>query len=144
MLHVCVTDVFVGHAVPLFAAGVVIVIMLDWVPPPQVAVHVDHADHALVAQFTVNNSSIHLIISSRSPGQACVLHVCEPVSDPHAVPPFAAGVVTVRVQDCVPPPQVAEHVVHADHALSTQFTDDKNSQNCEFTQLPGHPFVLHA
>jgi hypothetical protein len=45
-------DNVAGHAVPPFAAGVVIVIVLDWVPPPHVAVHVDHVDHALVTQFT--------------------------------------------------------------------------------------------
>jgi hypothetical protein len=60
------------------------------------------------------------------------------------VPPFAAGVVIVIVLDWVPPPQVVVHVDHADHALVTQFTEDKRSQNCEFIQLPGHPIVVHA
>ena len=43
-------------------------------------------------------------------GHTSVLHSWVPDSAPHAVPPFAASVVTVRVRVWKPVPQVTEHV----------------------------------
>lgn len=51
-------------------------------------------------------------------GHACVLQawdsVCPFVAE-QAAPPFAAGVVMVKVRACVPLPQGFEHVLHAPH-----------------------------
>ncbi len=52
MLQFCVTDVFVGHAVPPFAAAVVMGSVLVCVPLPHVTEHADHAVQVLVTQLT--------------------------------------------------------------------------------------------
>jgi hypothetical protein len=61
-----------------------------------------------------------------------VLHAWLSISAGQAMPPFAAGVVTVRVRVWVPPPQVAEQVDQSLQGLTAQST------------AIGHAWVLHA
>jgi len=58
------------------------------------------------------------------------LHCCDCDSTGHALPPYAAGVTTVRVCDCSPPPHALEQVNQLPHSDTTQST--------------GHGSVPHA
>ena len=77
-------SVSAGHDVPPFAAAVVTVRERDCVADPHVAVHELHSLHADTAQLTGHVPATHDVVS---------------VSAGHAVPPFAAAVVTVRDRD---------------------------------------------
>ena len=112
VLHAC-DSVRVGQAAPPLLAGVVTRRDRDCVPPPQVAEHADQSEKAATTQST----------EATPAGHACVLHGCVLVRSSHAVPPLAAGVTTVRVSSCVPPPHEAEHADQADQWLSTQSTE---------------------
>jgi len=86
-----------GHCAPPFFGWTRIVRVRDCVPPLQVA---EQEVHELQSDTT------------QSTGQSWVLHAW--VSDVHGqVPPFFAGVITVRVRVCEPPPHVFEQVDHA-------------------------------
>ena len=108
VLHSWVPD-SAPHAVPPFAASVVTVRVWIWKPVPQVTEQVSQSLHPEVAQLTVA-------------GHSSVLHSRVPDRAPHAVPPFAAAVVTVRVHDWKPPPQVAEHAFQSLHPETAQLT----------------------
>lgn len=87
---------------PPFAAGVAIVRVRVWLPPPHCTEQSSHALHALAAQSTGHSVSR------------------DSDSDGHAAPPPDAGTVTVRVRVWLVLP-----AVHADHALqslTSQFT----------------------
>jgi len=75
----------------------------DCEPPPHTAEHLPHAP-----TFQL--------------GHAWVLHTCERTSTGQPVPPWAEGRVTERVDVCVRLAHVAEHVLHADQALTWQLT----------------------
>lgn len=64
----------------------------------------EHADHGPVTQL----------------GHLWVLHFCVCDKTGHAAPPKADCVMTVRVDVCEPPPQVAVHLDQADHADTVQ------------------------
>lgn len=86
------------QAVPPVAAAVVMMYDVFWVPPPHVLVQVVGVVQ-LAAQFT---------------GHACVLQdvvLTVLLEKLQLVPPYAAGVVTTKVEVDVPPPQVLLQVV---------------------------------
>ena len=96
-----------GHATPPLAVATTTERVCVWVPPPQVAVHVDQLDQPLTMQCT---------------GHACVLQRTLCVRAGHALPPCAAAVSMERLCDWVPPPQLVEHADIGPHALTTQST----------------------
>ena len=114
MLHACVSSSR-GHAAPPLALGTVTLRVRVWVPPPHSVEQDPQSVHEPTWQST---------------GHACVLQFWDSVNVGHAAPPFKGCVVTVRVRDCVPPPQSLSHVLHEDHDDTLQST--------------GQPCVLHA
>ena len=106
VLQACVL-VNTGHAAPPKAGKVVTIRFLDCVPPPHTAEQLLQLDQALTTQ---------------SIGQGWLLHDCVSVNTGQACPPLDAGVTTVRIRDCVPPPQTAEQVPQLDQAVTTQST----------------------
>lgn len=96
-MHVCVC-VVTGHAAPPLAAGVVTVKVCVCEPPPQLALHPDQPDQ----------------VPTQSTGQPCTLHGCVCGETGHEAPPWAGCCFTVKVCDCVPPPQVAEQADQPD------------------------------
>jgi hypothetical protein len=66
--------------------------------------------------------SLHAPQSPTTQGreQGVVLQSASSVKAGHPAPPLAAGVITVRVRVCLPPPQVAEQVEKSDQPLTTQ------------------------
>jgi len=108
MLHACVCS-NAGQAAPPLAEEVMMLRVLDEMPPPHDAVHgVQVRLHALTTQST---------------GHGCVLHACVSCNDVgHAAPPLAACCVMVRLCVCTPPPHVAEHALHALHSDTPQST----------------------
>jgi len=103
--------VVAGHSLPPFEAGVVTLQLEVCVPPPQVF---EHSDQSLQAETT------------QSHGHACVLQGCERVVAGQGRPPFEAGVVTLQLEVCVPPPHVAEH---SDQSLQAE-TTQSHGQGC--------------
>jgi hypothetical protein len=88
---------------------------LDFTPPPH---------------FLEQDSQEFQELSMQCTGQLCVWHFCVLLSAGHALPPYLAVVVTVRLVVCAPPPQVFEH--------------DGQPAHGETTQLTGQCFSLHA
>jgi len=88
---------------------------LDFTPPPH---------------FLEQDSQEFQELSRQCTGQLCVWHFCVLLSAGHALPPYLAGVTTVRVVVCAPPPHVFEH--------------DGQPAHGETTQLTGQCFSLHA
>ena len=117
VLHVC-TSVSSGQATPPCMLAVTTVRVRDCEPVPHVLLHVVYdADHWLTTQST---------------GQACVLQSIVSDRAGHPTPPWTAGVITVRVRDCVPVPHV---LLHVDPCTLTQL---------DTTQSPGHGCSLQA
>lgn len=84
------------QAVPPLLATVLIVLVLIWVPVPQVTLQVPQAPHPFHSQLMA--------------AQACVLQGSETVFPPvQSVPPLEAGVVMVLEAVRVPPPQRTVH-----------------------------------
>jgi hypothetical protein len=108
-----------GQAVPPPEGWVTTVRVRVWVPPPQVSLQVDQSLQALTAQLT---GTTH----------AWVLQSWLSVRAGQAMPPFDAGVTTVRVRCWVPPPQVFEQTDQSLQALTAQSTGG------------GHAWVLQA
>ena len=81
-------------------------------PPPHEAEHDPHAPHADTTQ------------SWPPPSHEPVLHAWVWVRLPHGVPPWLAGVTTVRVRSWMPPPHSAEQVPHALHPDTAHATGD--------------------
>jgi hypothetical protein len=84
------------------------------VPGPQLLEQTDHGVHKLALQGTGQGSDVQLIASI----------VCG------QLPPFRAGLVTLRVRTLLLGPQVAEQPDQADHAATVQST--------------GHGMLLHG
>ena len=76
-------------------------------PPPHGTLHWPHALHGPTWQST---------------GHGCELHAWVMVVAGQAAPPWATGVTTLAVCDCVPPPHGTEQGPNADQALMTQST----------------------
>ena len=56
-------------------------------------------------------------------GHSVVPQACDSEGDPwHTSPPFRAAWSTILIRRCVPPPHVAEQLVHGLHALQVQLT----------------------
>ena len=98
---------------PPFAGCVVIVRVLDIVPPLHVAVQSEYGPNADTTQLI---------------GQGLVLHDWVVVRTGQAVPPYCGLVVTVLVHTCVPLPQVSVQVEHV---------------YADTAQLIGQGLVLH-
>jgi hypothetical protein len=98
-----------GQAVPPFIGGWVIVRVRVCVPPPQVLLHMLQSLHALTWQFTgMAHGWVLQARVSRRAGQA--------------MPPFIGCWVTVRVRNCIPPPQALLHMLQSLQALTWQST----------------------
>lgn len=89
-----------GQAAPPCCGATATLNTWDCEPPPHGAEHEPKPDHD-PWQSTGHGCGLHAWIWLGLPGQAW--------------PPFCACETTVNVDDCVPPPQVAEHGPKADH-----------------------------
>lgn len=105
-MHVCASDRN-GHTKPPLLACVVIERERLCAPVPHVLVHEVHADQADVAQCTGHEPRLHCSVST---------------SGPHAGPPCAASVMTLRARVCVPAAHVALQSLHGEKAEATQGT----------------------
>jgi hypothetical protein len=94
-----------GHAAPPFVGGVSTARVWFCSPPPHVVEHTPTSFHGVMTQ---------------SPGHGCVPHATVCVRSPMHVPPPDAGVATVRVWFCVPPPHDDEQMVALTHAEKVQ------------------------
>lgn len=109
-LHAWLSLVGPSHSMPPPEAGVFTVRVRVWVPPPHVFEHVPNALQSFQTQST-------------GMGHACSLQAWLSLVGPsHALPPLDAGVFTVRVRVCVPPPHIFEHVPNAVQSFQTQST----------------------
>jgi len=96
-----------AHGFPSLAAAVVTVYVATCVPAPQFREQAPNAPH-LPTQLT-------------APGQALTVHARTFVAAGHAVPPFAAAVVALKVATCAPRPHVLEQALQPPYAPA-QFT----------------------
>jgi hypothetical protein len=94
------------------------------VPLPQPKEQDDHDDHGETPHAAVQSTAARIVAL-----HGAVLQAPTSVSAPQGTPPFAEGVTTVRVRDCVPFPHCTEHGDHTVQLLTTQST--------------GHGDVLH-
>jgi hypothetical protein len=113
LLHVA-TSVVAGQLAPPNCPGVMMVRDRDCDPPPHVVLQLSHVPQLDTTQST---------------GQFWVLQAAVSLRAPHSVPPFWAGVTTVRLRLWMPLPQDAEQEPKALQLVSTQLT--------------GQPCVLH-
>jgi hypothetical protein len=79
----------------------------DWRPTLHDFVHALQSTHADTTQ---------------SMGHCAVLHGSALLKGGHALPPYAAAVVTDLLRVCNPPPHVTLHGVHLPNALTSQST----------------------
>jgi hypothetical protein len=94
-----------------------------FVPLPQDLVQAEYAEKALRTQCTGHGPSVHTCISLRLPQMR---------------PPWAAGVVTVRVRDCVPEPHVTEQLPHESHSVVSQSTAQAWVLHAMVSLMAGH------
>ena len=113
-LHPLASSLLSWHSWPPLLAGVVMFRLQVCWPPPQGAL-----------QLVLGSQGDRM----QSTGQPAVLQaLMSTILSSHARPPLLAGVTTVRIQVCSPPPQVTLHVV-------TGLQEDR-------TQSTGQPAVL--
>jgi hypothetical protein len=119
VLHADDSDM-ASHGIPPAAAGVLIVLLLDSVPPPHVTVQGSHGNQDDKAQSTG-----HCDTAQDETSYDCILHVPVPV----------AGTETARVLNTVPSvaATLKQDIGHADH-----------SPQSDIWQSDGHSAVSHT
>jgi len=106
VLHAC-DATKAGQAEPPWAEATETARVRVCRPPPHCAEQTDHLDQPDTTQLT---------------GHAAVPQTCCRDKVGHALPPYAAGVMTARVCDCTPPPHDCEQADHDDHDVTSQCT----------------------
>eukprot|EP01012_Entosiphon_sulcatum_P065558 TRINITY_DN9450_c0_g1_i5.p2 TRINITY_DN9450_c0_g1~~TRINITY_DN9450_c0_g1_i5.p2 ORF type:complete len:227 (-),score=11.44 TRINITY_DN9450_c0_g1_i5:4257-4937(-) len=115
-----------GHWLPPYCGCTEMERWRTCLPPPQLTEQFSHAPQ---------------LSTTQSIGHSCVLHGCVSVSEPaHSVPPYCAGVTTVRLRLWLPDPQVAVHVLQSVHDERVQLTGHGNSLQACFSDSEGHGF----
>ena len=101
-----------GHATPPYRARLSALRERVANPPPQLAVHGDHAPHAPTAQLREHGATLH-----------CAR--CASVGQTEPARLRGARCSTVRARACVPPPQDFEQPPNAPHADTEQRTGQR-------------------
>jgi hypothetical protein len=116
VLHACASESS-GQSGPLC----VTVRERDCVPLPHDTVHAVQVDHCDTAHMHAPRSHGNVSLSA-----------------PHAVPPLAGGVTTLRVRRKSPGPHVCEHELQVDQLLISQLTGHNAGEHDSFSLSGGH------